>query len=226
VGTDTERLREEIEQTREELGRDVDALTDKVSPTRVVGRRVERVKGAASGVKDKVMGGASDTATGAGDRVSATGDRLSSAASDLGDRAGSAAGTVRAQAEGNPLAAGLVAFGLGWLVGSLLPASDAEARAAERAKATAQEKGQPVVEELKAAATEMKDNLQQPAQEAAEAVRSSATEAASSVQDQAKGAASDVAQEGKQAGQRVKGEAQSSAESVRSTADSPGPTFG
>ena len=53
---DPEVIRRDIEATRADLSRDVDALTEKVSPARVVERRVDRAKGAAGTVKEKVMG--------------------------------------------------------------------------------------------------------------------------------------------------------------------------
>ena len=43
---DPEVIRRDIEATRADLSRDVDALTEKVSPARVVERRVDRAKSA------------------------------------------------------------------------------------------------------------------------------------------------------------------------------------
>ena len=91
MGQESEQLRREIEQTRRELGTDVDALTEKVSPKRVVGRRVDKAKDAVGGLKEKVMGTTSDAASSAGDGIS-------SAASTVGDRTGSAVGTVQGAA--------------------------------------------------------------------------------------------------------------------------------
>ena len=56
MSTHPEDIKRDIEATREELSRDVDALHDKVSPARVLERRVDTAKGAIGGVKDKVMG--------------------------------------------------------------------------------------------------------------------------------------------------------------------------
>jgi hypothetical protein len=124
VGEESDQLRREIDETRRELGTDVDALTEKVSPSRVVGRRVDKARDAVGGLKEKVMGTTSDA-------TSSAGDGISSAASTVGDKAGSAAGSVqgaassaastvadtasstaqaaRRGAEGNPLAAGVIA---------------------------------------------------------------------------------------------------------------------
>ena len=92
MGQESEQLRREIEETRRELGTDVDALTEKVSPKRVVGRRVDKAKDAVGGLKEKVMGTTSDAT-----RV-APGAGLS-AASTVGDKAGSAVGTVQGAAD-------------------------------------------------------------------------------------------------------------------------------
>ena len=73
---------------------------------------------------------------------------------------------VRRQTRGNPLAAGLIAFGAGWLVSSLLPATRREQELADQAKQVAQEKVQPVAQQV---AAEVKENLREPAQQAAEA---------------------------------------------------------
>ena len=44
MAEDTEELKQDIEATRRNVGRDVDALTDKVSPGRIVDRRVDRAR--------------------------------------------------------------------------------------------------------------------------------------------------------------------------------------
>src|SRR4051794_41918271 len=56
MGEETARLRAEIDQTRDDLTRDVDLLAEKTSPSKIVERRVERTKRGISGIKDKVMG--------------------------------------------------------------------------------------------------------------------------------------------------------------------------
>ena len=113
---DPEVIRRDIESTRSDLSRNVDALTEKVSPSRVVGRRVDRAKDAVGSVKDKVMG-SSDNPYDQGAMGDAT-DKASSMASSIGDTATSAPTIARQKTRGNPLAAGLIAFGAGWLVSS------------------------------------------------------------------------------------------------------------
>lgn len=215
MGEESHQLRQQIEQTRQELGTDVDALTEKVSPKRVVERRVEGTKNAIGGLKERVMGTTSDVTSSAGgtvsgaassvqDTVSSATSGVQSAASSVGDTAVSTAHKARRQAEGNPLAAGLVAFGIGWLVSSLLPASQKERELAHQVKDQAQPAVQAVGQQAGQALSEVKDNLQQPAQEAVQSVKDTATDAAGTVKEQARSSAGDV-----------KGRAQDSAQQVR-----------
>ncbi|MET0861985.1 MAG: DUF3618 domain-containing protein, partial [Microbacterium sp.] len=87
-------IRADIERTRQELGSDVDALADKVNPSKIVDRQVDRVRGAFGSVRDRVMGAADDA-----------GSTLSDAGSQLGD----VKDRVVSKAEGSPLAVGLIA---------------------------------------------------------------------------------------------------------------------
>jgi hypothetical protein len=92
---------------------------------------------------------------------------------------------VRRQAAGNPLAVGLIAVGVGWLVGSLLPASSAEERAAAKIKEAA---GPAVTGAAKDAAASLQDSAQQ----AAESVKATAADAAATVKDESASSARDV----------------------------------
>ena len=134
TSSDPEVIRRQIEDTRRELSYDVDALNEKVNPARVVDRRVSAAKGRITNLKEKVMGSAHDTTTSAqGMASNAAGSvqgAASSAAGSVQDAASTAVeavqqapDTVIRQTQGNPLAAGLIAFGVGWLVSSLMPAS-------------------------------------------------------------------------------------------------------
>jgi gas vesicle protein len=221
VGEESDQLRREIEQTRRELGTDVDALGEKVSPRRVMERRVDRTKNAIGGVKERIMGTTSDASSSAGgaisgaassvqDRMSGAASGVQHAASSVGDTATDTAYRARRQAQGNPLAAGLIAFGLGWLVSSLLPPSEKERQLAHQVKDQAQPAVQAVGQQAGQALSEMKDNLQQPAQEAVESVKQTATDAAGTVKDEARAAAGDVKDQAQDSTQRVRGQAPSS----------------
>lgn len=78
MGKDPEELKQEIEATREELGRDVDALTEKVSPSRVVQRRVDRARSSIMTAKENLMGVASSGTESASQTSSAAVEESSS----------------------------------------------------------------------------------------------------------------------------------------------------
>jgi len=177
MSNDPEQIRREIERTRTELSDNVNALGDKVNPGSIAKRQVGRVRGAATSVKDAVMGSAADAAD--------TGQQV---ATTMGDAVTGAPNAVARKAQGSPIAAGLIAFGAGLLVSSLLPASKVEQQAAEKVKDTAQ----PLVDDLTDTAKEVAGNLKEPAQQALEEVKSTATDAAATVKDDAASAAVDV----------------------------------
>jgi len=177
MSNDPEQIRREIERTRSDLSDNVNALGDKVNPGSIAKRQVGKVRGAATTVKEAVLGSASDAADNAG-----------SVAGTMGDAVSDAPGAVARKAQGSPIAAGLIAFGAGLLVSSLLPASRVEQQAAENIKDTAQ----PLVDDLTDTAKEVAGNLKEPAQQAVEEVKSTATDAAAAVKDDATSAADDV----------------------------------
>ena len=205
-----EEIRREIERTRQELSNDVDALHEKVSPARIAERRVQSAKGAVTSVKEKVMGTASGTTGAAGSGLSTATDKVAGAGSAVAGAASSAPQMARERTEGNPFAAGLIAFGVGWLASSLLPATEKEQRAAMAVKDKASEHSDKLTAPLSEAAQEVKENLREPAQQAAESIKSTATDAASTVQGEAKSATSDVTDQAKQAKATVAGTSGSS----------------
>jgi uncharacterized protein YjbJ (UPF0337 family) len=187
---DPEVIRRDIESTRADLSRNVDALTEKVSPSRVVGRRVDRAKDAVGSVKDKVMGSNDDPYDHGA--VGGATDKASSVASSIGDTATSAPTIARQKTRGNPLAAGMIAFGVGWLASSLLPATEKEQEAATAVKDKASEHSDTLTAPIKEAAGNAKENLRAPAQDAVQSVKGTATEATATVKDEAASAKDDV----------------------------------
>lgn len=181
-------IRADIEETRRRLGSNVDAVADRVTPSHVVQRQTDKVKdavfGARDSVRDKVMG-ATDSMT---DKVQAG----TGSASDTMSRAGSAVGEapqrITTKAQGNPIAAGLIAFGAGLLAASLIPASEKERTAADSLKTAAE----PLTEQVTDAAKGVAQGLKEPAQEAMENVRTTATEAAQNVKAEGQGVAGEV----------------------------------
>lgn len=183
--TDPDQLRREIEGTQQDLGTDVNALAEKVTPGRIVQRRVGKARGMARDWRDRVMGAASGGADTAG-------GKLGSATTAVTDSAQDAPEKIRRGTQGNPLAAGLIAFGAGWLVSSLVPASPPEQRLAGQLKDSVQEAAGPVTEQLGSAAQELKENLREPAERAVESVKSTASDAAGTVTDETRSTAQDL----------------------------------
>ena len=218
MSTDPDQIRREIDQTQRELSADVDALTEKVSPPRIMERRVRRTREAVTNVKDRIMGSTSDAYQSAGsttsgmaqsvsDRASSVRDTATGVASSAADTVRSAPDTVRRQATGNPLAAGLIAFGAGMLLSSLLPASQPEQQVATQVKDFAVEQGRPVAKQLGEAGQEAAQELRESAQQRAESVKQTAQDAASTVKDETQSAASDVRGQAQESAGRVRDQA-------------------
>jgi gas vesicle protein len=218
TSSDPDVIRRQIEDTRRELSYDVDALNEKVNPARVVDRRVSAAKGRMTSLKERVMGSAHDTTSSAQGMASSAAGSVQGAASSAADSVSSAASSavgavqqapdqVIRQAQGNPLAAGLIAFGVGWLVSSLLPASQKEQQLAQQAEDAIKEHKDTLLEPAKQAAQEIGDQLKPAAQDAMESVKSTAQDAAAAVKE-----------EGQSAVQDVQGQAQQSKDTVQSKA--------
>ncbi|YCK37768.1 DUF3618 domain-containing protein [Actinomadura sp. ATCC 39365] len=183
MGTRPEEVRNEIAVTRAELAADVDRLADRTSPARIARRRTERVREAARSWRERVMGtpshGVSHTASHAADRA----------------RHGAhvAAETVRAAPEqarrgtqGNPLAAGLIAFGAGLLAATLIPATEAEEQAVGQLREQVGDVLEPVVEAGRESAQQLGQDAKELAGQAVQQVKDSASEAAAATADQAR----------------------------------------
>ncbi|MFG2058703.1 DUF3618 domain-containing protein [Micromonospora sp. NPDC048930] len=196
MSTDPDQIRQRIEQTRNELMNDVDALTDKVDPRRIASDRVGQARGALTRAKEKVMGTPTD-GHGAGQRMSSAAGSMRDEARELGQQS-------RQQAQGNPLAAGLIAFGAGLLLSALIPPSRPERQWAGQAKEMARQHSGELREQASVVGHQMRDNLREPAKQAAQAVGSAAGRGASAVGGQAKSAA-----------QQVQGQAQGAAGELR-----------
>ena len=177
-------IRADIETTRARLGTNVDAVADKVTPSNIVHRRTDKVKDAVFGVKEKVMG-AADHASG---NVHSASDTAGSPIGNAGAAFSDTPRKAAAKTQGNPLAAGLIAFGAGLLASSLIPPSEKEREAADALKTAAE----PVTTRLTEAAKDMVEGLKEPAQEAMENVKATAVDAADHVKDEGQAAASDV----------------------------------
>jgi gas vesicle protein len=192
-------IRADIERTRNALSNDVDAMAEKVTPSKVAHRQADKVRDAVGGVKDRIMGSAEDTGAQLSGHASHAKDSLRSAAGGASDAAQQAPQQLKRKTQGNPLAAGVIALGVGWLAASLLPATGKEQQLVSRLE----EKAQPVLEDVKDQARSVAEELKEPAQQAAQTVKDSATDSVETVKsegqaqkddvvDSAKGSADDV----------------------------------
>ncbi|MEU1971581.1 DUF3618 domain-containing protein [Microbacterium sp. NPDC019599] len=186
-----EEIRADIESTRRELGQDVDALADKVTPSKIVERQANKVKRAFGGLRERVMGAADD----AGSSISDAGHAVAHGVEDTGRN-------IKRGTQGNPLAAGLIAFGAGLLVAALIPPSDKERELAQKVE----DKAQPLMDEVKDAAREVGENLKEPARDAVTSVKDTAQTAAQHVADDAKASGETVAEETKRSAARAQSE--------------------
>lgn len=186
MATTPDQLRSQIEATRAGMTHNVDVLAEKVSPSAVAGRQLDNVRGAVSGVKDKVMGAAHSSRSSFSDRAGSVGEALSGAHDP-----------VRARTKGNPLAAGVVAFGAGLLAASLLPSSEPEQTAAVALKERAEPLTTQLAEEAKRAGQQLTAAVQPAAQDAVSQVKSIAGDAVAATKEHATSAADEVADHAK-----------------------------
>ncbi|WP_101652598.1 DUF3618 domain-containing protein [Brevibacterium ihuae] len=204
-----EQIRAEIEQTRRNLGYDVDAMAEKVSPGKAVARQKNKLTDTLGRWKDSIMGSADDAGTQLSyqrqqlaDSAHGAADGARDAAYQARDAAAQVPGRIKQGTRGNPLAAGVIALGAGWLIGSLIPASRQEQQLAVQAKDAAQ----PLMQEAQQVAKDMGQNMQEPAKQAAESVKAQAQSGTETVKSDAQSEAD-----------HLKSEAQSSGESVKQT---------
>lgn len=133
------------------------------------------------------------------------GDQGRAALHQAGEAVRNSPEMARRGTRGNPLAAGLIAFGVGLLAGSVLPTSQQEQRLAGELK----DRAEPLVDGAKEEARRMGENLRPAAEDAAAQLKSTATEAVGNVRN-----------EGESAAQDVKGSAQDAQSNVRDQAQS------
>jgi len=186
MGQTTEDLKAQIADQRDTLGRDLEAIGDRVSPSRMAQRRKAAVREHWQSTKNRVMGSA-DTAT----------NKLSDAASGMGEAVTSVPQRAAGVAEGNPLAVGLIAFGAGLVVATLLPETEREKKLAAKVQPTIEHAASEVGASAQGAIEQMKPAVQ----EAVDEVKSSTRESAQQVKEHATDAASQTAADAKQTAQ-------------------------
>jgi gas vesicle protein len=207
VGQTAEDLRLQAERQRAELSRDLEAIGDRVSPGRMMERRQAALRQKFANARDAVMGTADTAKARMGSATSQVGD----SASGVGSRIGEAPDAIRRQTEGNPLAAGLVAFGAGMVLATVLPTTRKEEQAGQRIQPQLAQ----VAEEVKGEVRQVAEDLKPAAQQAVEEVKGSAQDAAQSVKDDASMRAEQVKSEASTAAQNVRDESSTSPTSTQ-----------
>jgi len=190
MGQSTDELRRDIEDTRADMSYTVDAIEDRIRPGRAIQRQRNRMSQGWQDMRERVMGTASDLQGSMGQ----TAGEMTDTIKDTPD-------AMKRQAQGSPMVAGGMAFGLGFLLAVAFPASEAEREASNRLA----DKVEPAKQQLVDSAKEVADHLKEPAKQAAQEVK-----------DVAREGASDVSSTAKQAVQETKQQASESASTVRS----------
>lgn len=200
MAQDPQQLKDEIARQREQVNRDLEAIGDHVLPGRVAERTRTKVRRRLHDVRDRVMGTAEDATSSTGDALGSAGDAVTGAAhrvgqqaQQIGEQIAAAPQVVTRRAEGNPIAAGMIAFGAGLLLAALLPTSEAEQELADRLAPSIDEARELAQGTAQDAAQHVVADLREPVQEAVEDVKERAAEAAGTVADQARGGLEDVA---------------------------------
>ncbi|MCK2212295.1 DUF3618 domain-containing protein [Actinomadura sp. ATCC 31491] len=217
MGTRPEEVRSEIAATRAELAADVDRLADRTSPARIARRRTDRMRQAARSFRERVMGTpsyaadrtragahhAADTVShGAHQAAQTVKEGSQQAAESVRHGAQQAAEVVRSAPEqamrgtqGNPLAAGLIAFGAGLLAAALIPRTQAEEQAVGQLREQVGDVLEPVKEAGRETAQQLGQDAKEVAGQAAQQVRQTASEAAGATADHAREQARQVSEQ-------------------------------
>ena len=206
MGTRADELKSDLERQREALGEDLEAVGDRVSPGRVVDRRKAALRQGFGRLRDRVMGTADSARGGVSDAAGTASQKAGEATEAVKDRMTAAPQAVGSATEGNPLAAGLIAFGAGLLTASLVPPTQREHQAAEQLK--------PMLDDVR-------DEAETVAQEAAEHLRPQAEDAVAQVREQATSAAEAVKDEAVSATEQVKSDVGGAADEIKGAAKDP-----
>lgn len=206
---DPARIRDEIRMTRSRMDDTLYELEDRVAPSRVAERTRARAKSRWNSVRNSVMGSMDDP-TSSGGTVPSMGSSGSSrgvgdVAHDAADQARQAPQMAKQKTRGNPLAAGMIAFGVGAMVSALLPESEREQQLVEDAadKVDLQQ----VRGKVEQVVQDVQEPVQERAQEGVEDIKGTASDHAREIKDKAASSGQRVKSDAKDAGEQVKGHA-------------------
>src|SRR5215211_3078347 len=194
MGESATELRRDIEDTRVDLTRDVDAIGDRISPRRMAQRRVNRTRDWMSQTRDRVFGSIGDATSSATGRMGDATSRVSDAGSTVGSTIASAPQVARRQTRGNPMVAGAVAFGAGFLAAVIFGPTETEEQAVRAVGERAGDGFEPVKQGLSEAAQEVTSTVKEAGSQAAQELKQEATVRAQDVKETARDASQDVRQ--------------------------------
>ena len=201
---ETERLRTEVERTRQELSNDVNRLGATVSPSNIAERQKAKVSQTVSGWKDRVMGVAEDAKESTMGAAHGVADSGHSAVDSVQETAHDVKVKARQQTQGNP---SRLAWSR-WRPAGWSDRSCPRPRRRSRPPRAVKEQAQPLMEqaksEVKDAGSEMAEHLKQPAQEAVEEVKTAASDSAQELKSQTQSSAESVKTEAQQQARDVK----------------------
>ena len=192
MGQSTEELKRDIEHTRADMSGTLDAIEDRVSPSRMIQRRKNRMADsvhAAPRPRDGHGVGRWSTAS-------------PTAAGEVTGTIKEAPQAVVSGTEGAPMVAGAITFGLGFLAAVAFPTTDAERQASTKVA----DKLEPAKQELMDSAKEVAENLKEPAKQAAQEVKDAASESASAVSSTAREAVEETKQQASESVAAVHGQ--------------------
>ena len=172
ASAESSRVRNEIDDTREHLGATVEAIGDRVLPGRIIERRKETTARSLRGLRDRIMGTAHDTREQLADSAGSTVDHLRDAPESLAQHT-----------EGSPLAAGGVAFAIGFLAAAVWKPTQPERHAVEKVADAAPD----LTEDDAQLGRNVAGTVKEQAVGAAEELKSSVAEAATAVKETATG---------------------------------------
>lgn len=214
MAADAEELRARIDEQRSEITGTVEQIENRIMPGRIMARRRDRVRNTLTDWKDAVFGNdepeypepwyqyGTGTAwqSGSGARsghadqrgqqglLPRAGEAASSMAHTVVDTIEDVPTMARRRTRGNPMAAGAVALGVGWIVGGLAPRTRREQAMVRRVE--------PALATVAAAATteaqQVVGDLREPAQEALHEVQHAGRDAVDELRDETRQAAGEV----------------------------------
>jgi ElaB/YqjD/DUF883 family membrane-anchored ribosome-binding protein len=187
MAAEPDQIRNDIEATRADLASNVDQLADRTSPSRIARRSWSRVSDKVHSLSDSVMGAPSSTAGSAKQKVNEAGDKIGSMTSETADKVRQAPHLAAQGTRGNPLAAGLIAFGAGLLAAAMIPESEAERRITRQLADS--ELAEQVRQPLAESAGKVGQDLAEEIKESGQQVMDSAKDHASTAVEEAKGTA-------------------------------------